>query len=53
MACAKIKDMHDQHDLDGENLWRGVLREVDLLQKHEYGKKLRENLTQGNQSEEP
>ena len=52
VATAKIKAMHDQHDLDGENMWRGVLRQVDAIQKREFGKQLREDLTRGNQSDE-
>ncbi len=52
VAAAQIKAMHDLHDLDGENFWRGVLREVDMIQKHEFGRQLRKELGRVTKSDE-
>ena len=52
VAAAQIKAMHDLHDLDGENFWRGVLRELDMIQKHEFGRQLRKELGRVTKSDE-
>jgi len=44
VATKHIKAMHDDGNLDGETMWRGVLREVDAIQKHEFGRQLRAEL---------
>ncbi len=50
VAYERIKAMHDQCNLDGEGMWRGILREVDKIQKHELGHRLREELSRVNKS---